>query len=43
MLYEDFVEKYGVDKVTLEMVVENAEKFMKPKKEEQEAKEEAKA
>ena len=43
MLYEDFVEKYGVDKVTLEMVVENAEKFMKPQKEEQEAKEEAKA
>ena len=44
MLYEDFVKEYGVDVVTLDMVVEHADKFMKAKPEEsQEVKEEAKA
>ena len=44
MLYEDFVKEYGVDRVTLDMVVEHADKFMKSKPEEsQEVKEEAKA
>lgn len=44
MLYEDFVKEYGVDRVTLDMVVANADKFMKaPSEESSEVKEEAKA
>ena len=44
MLYEDFVKEYGVDRVTLDMVVEHADKFMKaPSEETPEVKEEAKA
>ena len=44
MLYEDFVKEYGVGRVTLDMVVANADKFMKaPSEESSEVKEEAKA